>query len=73
MLAGVARIIEICFIDTDSPVDSQGDGQSDHTLADSGNSGMFTTGNGKASAGKALRHLTPFECLHHLDRSWYTN
>jgi hypothetical protein len=57
MLAGVTRIIEICFVpNTDI---SDGDGHSEHTLADSG------SGNGdggKATAARAFRHLPPFVC-----------
>lgn len=57
MLAGLARIIEICFV---SPAEvSDGDSHSEHTLADTG----LGAGNGdgaKAAAARAFRHLPPF-------------
>jgi len=63
MLAGLARIIEICFISTKAGAEvSDGDAHSDHTLADSG-SGLGDGGshdNGKATAAGAFRHLPPF-------------
>lgn len=57
MLAGLARIIEICFV---SPTEvSDGDSHSEHTLADTG----LNSVNGdspKAAAARAFRHLPPF-------------
>lgn len=65
MLAGFARIIEICFLPSNKPTDtSDGDAHSEDTLADSGSgSGYAGAGNeesGKVAAAKAFRHLPPF-------------
>ena len=68
MLAGVARIIEICFVTTKSAAEVlDGDAHSDHTLASPG-SGLGYSENGdsgKAVAARAFRHLPPFVCLFH--------
>jgi hypothetical protein len=60
MLAGLARIIEICFIPTTEV--SDGDSYSEHTLTDTGLSAGYTgnADNGKAAAARAFRHLPPF-------------
>jgi hypothetical protein len=66
MLAGVSRIIEICFVPTKFATDIlEGDANSEHTLADSGlGSGYAASGEaGKATAARAFRHLPPFVCL----------
>ena len=56
MLAGLTRIIEICFFvpsySSETPPDVSN--QSDHTLADSYSS------TGKVAASKVFRHLPPF-------------
>ncbi|KAI0047144.1 hypothetical protein FA95DRAFT_1559395 [Auriscalpium vulgare] len=52
MLAGLARLIEVCFImPSYSPLDGGEDDRSDHTLAD---------GQDHGPKGKAFRLLTPF-------------
>jgi len=70
MLAGVARIIEICFFATKYPSESlNDDSHSERTLADttshisnySGSSPLESSG--KAAARKAFRHLPPFVSL----------
>jgi hypothetical protein len=62
MLAGVARIIEICLfapaIALPLAVDS-GDNRSEHTLTDS-NSASTTLLDPKTAASNAFRHLPPF-------------
>jgi len=62
MLAGLARIIEVCFVPPKHAIEvSDGDAHSDHTLADSG-LGVGYGGNndsGKAAAAGAFRHLPP--------------
>ncbi|KIM90202.1 hypothetical protein PILCRDRAFT_811928 [Piloderma croceum F 1598] len=63
MLAGVTRIVEICFVPTKFATDvSDGDAHSDHTLADSGSGSGYGGGSdsGKATAARAFRHLPPF-------------
>jgi hypothetical protein len=54
MLAGVTRLIEVCFV-APSYTHAEGveDNRSDHTLADGSESGP-------ASKGRAFRHLPPF-------------
>jgi len=63
MLAGVTRIIEICFVTTKTAAEVlDGDAHSDHTLASPG-SGLGYSENGdsgKAAAARAFRHLPPF-------------
>jgi hypothetical protein len=62
MLAGLTRIIEICFVPTKLSDVSDGDSHSEHTLADSG-SGSGYAGSGdsaKIVAARAFRHLPPF-------------
>jgi hypothetical protein len=61
MLAGLTRIIEICFIPT-TEASTDGDSHSEHTLADSGLSSRYVgnADNGKAAAARAFRHLPPF-------------
>jgi hypothetical protein len=58
MLAGLMRIIEICFITTSSSMGSLDDDESEHTLT----SGINARGESrsKAKAGRAFRHLPPF-------------
>ncbi|KAF8549382.1 hypothetical protein OG21DRAFT_1515265, partial [Imleria badia] len=58
MLAGLARIIDICFITTNSSGGSLDDNESEHTLT----SGINTNGESrsKAKAARAFRHLSPF-------------
>ncbi len=56
MLAGLTRLIEVCFVAPSyTPVDGVEDDSSEHTLADG-------TGaeSGVVSKGRAFRHLTPF-------------
>jgi len=63
ILAGVTRIVEICFVPTKFAADVlDGDAHSDHTLADSGSGSGYTGGgdSGKATAARAFRHLPPF-------------
>jgi hypothetical protein len=72
MLAGVTRIIEICFVTTKTAAEVlDGDAHSDHTLASPG-SGLGYSENGdsgKAAAARAFRHLPPFvRPLHYLRR-----
>jgi len=65
MLAGVARIIEICFVAKhfSSPENSDDDGNSDHTLADAATRMPYSsTGESGSTAAKAFRHLPPFVC-----------
>jgi hypothetical protein len=63
MLAGVARIIEICFVakhfNSSSSESADDDSNSDHTLADAGISSR-TPSEGGNPAVKAFRHLPPF-------------
>jgi hypothetical protein len=63
MLAGVARIIEICFVakQLSSLEHSDDDSNSDHTLADTGISGRspYSSESGSTSA-RSFRHLPPF-------------
>jgi hypothetical protein len=65
ILAGVTRIVEICFVPTKFATDvSDGDAHSDHTLADSGSGSGYagSSDSGKATAARAFRHLPPFVC-----------
>jgi len=56
MLAGLTRIIEICFIvPRYTPEGAGDDANSEHTLADSSNSSSANT----AQAVKTFRHLPP--------------
>lgn len=56
MLAGVTRIIEICFFAPKLSGDTDDDNRSDHTL-----NATSTTENGSSStASRAFRHLPPF-------------
>ncbi|KAK1225866.1 hypothetical protein PQX77_011176 [Marasmius sp. AFHP31] len=61
MLAGVTRIIEICYYvpryTADAPVADDSDATSEHTLAEAYPGGVSTS---KAAAGKAFRHLPPY-------------
>jgi hypothetical protein len=62
MLAGVARIIEVCFVakHLSSPGHSDDNSNSDHTLADAGISGRGSkSGN---TAARSFCHLPPFVC-----------
>jgi len=70
MLAGVARIIEICFFATKYPPESlDDDSHSDRTLADTTShipkypASSPAESGGKAAARKAFRHLPPFVSL----------
>ncbi|KAJ8489229.1 hypothetical protein ONZ45_g13666 [Pleurotus djamor] len=59
MLAGFARIVEICFVApkyTQQAIDD--DNQSDHTLADTNQRRVSSAE--KSTAGHAFRHLPPF-------------
>lgn len=58
MFAGLARIIDICFITTNSSTGSLDDNESEHTLT----SGINVHGGSrsKAKAARAFRHLPPF-------------
>ena len=64
MLAGLTRIIDICFIPTSSSAGSLDDNESEHTLT----SGINTHGESrsKAKAARAFRHLPPFVRAVHL-------
>ena len=66
ILAGVTRIIEICFLPTKSAsAVPDGDGHSEQIFAHAG-SGSEASGNSdgeKISAPEAFRHLPPFVCL----------
>jgi len=54
MLAGLSRLIEVCFIvPSYAPMDGVEDDRSDHTLADGASLEAF-------SKGRAFRHLPPF-------------
>jgi len=65
MLAGVTRIVEICFVPNRLADISDEDAHSEHTLADSGSGSGYTGSgdSGKATAARAFRHLPPFVCL----------
>jgi hypothetical protein len=67
MLAGVARIIEICFVAKhfNSPESSDDDNNSDHTLADASRTADGSAPESSGPAAKAFRHLPPFVCHHH--------
>jgi hypothetical protein len=70
MLAGLARIVEICFIaPTEVPGEGQEDSNSEHTLTESPrySAPFFAAGSPKASASKAFRHLPPFVSSQRLD------
>ena len=56
MFAGLARIIDICFLATSSSTGSLDD-ESEHTLAPGVNDGDSRS---KAKAARAFRHLPPF-------------
>ncbi|KAF9224160.1 hypothetical protein BS17DRAFT_780583 [Gyrodon lividus] len=59
MLAGAARIIEICFITTtSSATGSLDDNDSEHTLAPA--LGNYGESRSKATTARAFRHLPPF-------------
>jgi len=54
MLAGLTRLIEVCFIAPSyAPMDGVEDDRSDHTLADGAGPEAFPKG-------RAFRHLPPF-------------
>ncbi|KAF9006199.1 hypothetical protein BDQ17DRAFT_1399114 [Cyathus striatus] len=60
MLAGLTRIIEICFfVPRFSPEVADDDGRSEHTLAD-GVAPQQSGSSTKAAASRVFRHLTPF-------------
>lgn len=58
MLAGLTRIIDICFVTTTSSTELLNDNESEHTLT----SGINAHGEAKskAKAARAFRHLPPF-------------
>jgi len=63
MLAGVARIVEICFVPNQpAEVSGAGDRGNDYTLSDPGPDLGYVVNDGrrKAPAAKAFRHLPPF-------------
>jgi len=67
MLAGITRIIEICFFPSNTGEGPDDDSRSDHTLADApGSSPRFrpsylsSSDSGKTLAARAFRHLPPF-------------
>ena len=54
MLAGLTRLIEVCFVvPSYAPLDGVEDDRSDHTLADGAGPEAFPKG-------RAFRHLPPF-------------
>jgi hypothetical protein len=62
MLAGFARIVEICFLPSRATTEiPDGVFHGDHTLADSGGDGD----SGKVVTARAFRHLPPFVGLLH--------
>ena len=67
MLAGITRIIEICFFPSNTLEGPEDDSRSDHTLADASvpsprfrPSYFSSSDSGKAVAARAFRHLPPF-------------
>lgn len=59
-LAGLTRLIEVCFIAPSyTPADGVEDDRSDHTLAD----GAGTEAAGAVPKGRTFRHLPPFVSL----------
>ena len=75
MMAGLARIIEICFVPTryspDIPV-SDHDSQSEHTLGSgSGDVGGSGADNMKMNAARAFRHIPPLVCLFSVQVNFY--
>lgn len=67
MLAGLTRIIEICFVakhfnSSEGPDD---DNNSDHTLADANRIPYSLASESGSPAAKAFRHLPPFVCSLH--------
>ncbi|KIY63328.1 hypothetical protein CYLTODRAFT_360148 [Cylindrobasidium torrendii FP15055 ss-10] len=65
MLAGITRIIEICFVPNAAHLDPpSGDNQSENTLAEGARTPVFPPPDpealAKASAARAFRHLPPF-------------
>ena len=67
MMAGLARIIEICFVPTRYSPDisvSDHDSQSEHTLGSgSGDVGGGGADNMKMNAARAFRHIPPLVCF----------
>lgn len=61
MLAGVTRIIEICFFSQKQSGEADDDNRSDHTLNSSGP--QNSTENG-STASRAFRHLPPFVSIY---------
>lgn len=57
MLAGVTRIIEICFFSQRQSSEADDDNRSDHTLSGSGPQSSTESG---SAASRAFRHLPPF-------------
>jgi Protein of unknown function (Ytp1) len=67
MLAGLTRIIEVCFVaPNDVSPDVDADDHSEHTLADNTPryERPFLPIGGKSSPARALRHLPPFVRIH---------
>lgn len=61
MLAGLTRIIEVCFIaPSEVSPDLYADDNSEHTLADNPPRSFLSLPGGKSSPAKAFRHLPPF-------------
>ncbi|KAG9313187.1 hypothetical protein JVU11DRAFT_6644 [Chiua virens] len=58
MLAGLARIVDICFITTSSTAGPLGDNRSEHTLTSGTNAHDETSP--KVQVARAFRHLPPF-------------
>jgi len=58
MLAGVTRILEVCYFAPSFASDATSDNNSEHTLADT--AGPRTMLTGKAAAARSFRYLPPF-------------
>lgn len=58
MLAGVTRILEVCYFAPSFASDATSDNNSEHTLADT--AGPRTVLTGKAAAARSFRYLPPF-------------
>lgn len=69
MLAGLTRIIEVCFVPTRfAPEPEDGDDHSERTLGSA--SGDAAGGDtAKMNAARAFRHLPPFVSLYNLRQS----
>ncbi|KAF9446891.1 hypothetical protein P691DRAFT_803284 [Macrolepiota fuliginosa MF-IS2] len=60
MLAGVTRIVEICFFAPKTTPDSDDDNRSDHTLDATGPQNQSMESGHPSAAARAFRHLPPF-------------